>query len=167
MLFAQKNKPRKQQAQTSYEDQGKVLISIFKRNWIKTKFLLLTTERKDLIQGTAEKDISPDIKNMSINSFKSFDTTIVANELLVCYLFLPWPAKQGCVYSALMDDSQAQAEHTCKGLKSWGGILHFQDTDAGFLREEKEDGCWQGAGLLHWLALGWLQAKEMRSGLPH
>lgn len=76
------------------------------------------------------------------------------------YLVLLWPAKQG---SALMDNSWTQAEHMCKCWKSWGGFLHFQDTNPGFLREEKEDGCWQGAMLLRWLTLR-SQAKEIQSG---
>lgn len=86
MLFAQKNKPRKQQAQTKLcmKTKEKCWLSFSKGSpWIKTKFLWLTTERKVLIQGIAEKDIFPEILNMSINCFELFETTIVTNQLPV------------------------------------------------------------------------------------
>lgn len=62
MLFAQENKPRKQQAQTKFcmKTKEKCWFSFSKGfPWIKTKFLLLTTERNVLIQGTAEQDVFP------------------------------------------------------------------------------------------------------------
>lgn len=36
-----------------------------------------------------------------------------------------------------MDNSRAQAKHMCKCLQSWGGFLHFPNTDTEFLSVER------------------------------
>lgn len=77
----------------------------------------------------------PELWYTFINSFKPFETTIVVNEKIVALFYLDLP--KCCICCVLTDNSRAQAKHTCKCLQNWGGFLHFQNTDTGFLSEER------------------------------
>lgn len=110
--------------------------------WIRNRLLLTTV----LIQRPAEKTFS------QLKQFHSFDTNsqIAAASLTAqtcgkwtidlkknSYPVLPWSGKQRSTYSVLADYSCALAKHTCECLQSWGGFLHFQNTDIGFVSEER------------------------------